>query len=80
MCFVRVTGFHVCTSDLLSRFKLWTIVTEIINLSNIPAIQMLNQQSTSIKTNCAHCFELLQNNAWACAKCHLFVPNLCAVW
>ncbi len=66
-------------SDLLGRFELWSVATEIIKLSGIPAIMMLNQQSTSIRTNCSSCTKYMERCGWLCDKCR-HVASLCAIW
>ena len=41
--------------ELLHRFQLWTVATQIITLSNLPAINSLNQSSTTVKIICGVC-------------------------
>ncbi|XP_072042211.1 LOW QUALITY PROTEIN: GATOR2 complex protein WDR24-like [Amphiura filiformis] len=66
--------------DLLSRFKLWCIATEIVKLSNHPNVGMLNQQSTTIHTKCNRCNKQLDKVSWACSsgKC-TSLTNTCSV-
>ncbi|KAH0951196.1 hypothetical protein HN011_008154 [Eciton burchellii] len=65
--------------DMLGRFKLWHIATQIIQLSWIPSISQLNQQSTLIHVCCATCTKPLQRSAWLCDHCHTSEHALCSV-
>ena len=75
--------------ELLSRLKLWTIATRIIKQSDIPTINLLNQDSTLIKTLCGGCnkpvksgkgwyCERCEKNTTLCSICHLPVKGLYA--
>jgi hypothetical protein len=65
--------------DLLSRFQLWNIATQIIKLSWIPAVEQMNQQSTRFNTNCSNCSKALQRIGWLCDRCHSSQYALCSV-
>ena len=54
-------------------------MTEIIQLCRIPAIQMMNQESTSIRTNCSQCNKFMERNGWVCDRCHK-ATTICAIW
>ncbi|KAJ8966640.1 hypothetical protein NQ314_003407, partial [Rhamnusium bicolor] len=56
--------------DILSRFRLWNIATQVIKLSWLPSVYQLNQQSTRINTNCSKCAKPLQRVGWLCDRCH----------
>lgn len=64
--------------DLLSRFQLWTIANEVISLSQLPQVSQLNQESTTIRTECPSCSRVLELSGWWCQKCHK-VTNLCGI-
>lgn len=65
--------------ELLSRFQLWNIATQIIKLSWIPAVEQLNQQSTRFNTNCSKCSKALQRIGWLCDRCHSSQYAACSV-
>lgn len=65
--------------DMLGKFKLWHIATQIIQLAWIPSISQLNQQSTQIHVSCAACTKQLQRSAWLCDHCHTSEHALCSV-
>ncbi|XP_044271447.1 GATOR complex protein WDR24 [Tribolium madens] len=65
--------------ELLSRFQLWNIATQIIKLSWIPAVEQLNQQSTRFNTNCSKCSKALQRIGWLCDRCHSSQYASCSV-
>ncbi|XP_046842250.1 GATOR complex protein WDR24-like [Xenia sp. Carnegie-2017] len=64
--------------DLLSRLQMWTVSTEIINLSNLPALTHINQTSTTVHTLCSNvkCRKLLPPDkpGWSCDKCKILTP------
>lgn len=64
--------------ELLHRHQLWNEATEIINLSWIPTVSEMNQQSTIIHTNCGGCGKTLYENGYYCKKCR-FEPSKCSV-
>lgn len=41
--------------ELLHRFQLWSVATQVITLSNLPVINSFNQSSTSVKIICGVC-------------------------
>uniref|UniRef100_T1J8H5 GATOR2 complex protein WDR24 n=1 Tax=Strigamia maritima TaxID=126957 RepID=T1J8H5_STRMM len=63
--------------DLLARFKLYTTANQIIKLSPLKSISSMNQQSTSIHTNCI-CGHPLGRLEWFCDRCKSG-SNVCAV-
>ncbi|KAK9890774.1 hypothetical protein WA026_012119 [Henosepilachna vigintioctopunctata] len=65
--------------ELLTRYQLWNIVTQIIKLSWIPSINQLNQQSTRVNTSCSKCNKPLQRIGWLCDRCHSSEYALCSV-
>ncbi|KAL3269120.1 hypothetical protein HHI36_008201 [Cryptolaemus montrouzieri] len=65
--------------ELLTRYQLWNIVTQVIKLSWIPSVSHLSQQSTRINTNCSKCNKPLQRIGWLCDKCHSSEYALCSV-
>ncbi|XP_074036380.1 WD repeat domain 24 isoform X2 [Leptinotarsa decemlineata] len=65
--------------EVLSRYRLWNIVTQIINLSWLPSVYQLNQQSTRINTNCSKCAKPLQRGGWLCDRCHSSEYALCTI-
>lgn len=64
--------------DLLSRLQMWTIATEVLNISNLPALTELNQTSTTIRTICSNdgCKKPLppEQCGWSCEKCKSLTP------
>ncbi|KAF4520935.1 hypothetical protein B566_EDAN008910 [Ephemera danica] len=56
--------------EVLGRHKLFNTVTQIINLAWLPCINQLNQQSTTIPTNCVSCDKTLKRSGWLCDNCH----------
>lgn len=64
--------------ELLNRFKLWSIANHVIKCSDHHNIQMMNQQSTTIYTNCNHCEKAIEKHAWACSKCSK-LTNTCSI-
>ncbi|XP_041367417.1 GATOR complex protein WDR24-like [Gigantopelta aegis] len=64
--------------DLLGRFKLWTKANEVIKLSSLPQVYMLNQQSTVIHTACSRCNRPMHRAGWLCDRCKV-VLNLCSI-
>ncbi|XP_046736696.1 GATOR complex protein WDR24 [Diprion similis] len=65
--------------DMLGRFKLWEIATQIIQLAWMPSVSQLNQQSTTIHACCTTCTKPLQRSAWLCDRCHTSRHALCSV-
>ncbi|XP_013392028.1 GATOR complex protein WDR24 [Lingula anatina] len=55
--------------ELLTRFRLWGIANEVIKLSSHRAVASLNQQSTTVHTNCNKCFKPLTRAGWLCDRC-----------
>ncbi|KAF5296732.1 hypothetical protein FQR65_LT10168 [Abscondita terminalis] len=65
--------------ELLGRYRLWNIATQVINLSWLPSVMQLNQQSTRINTNCGNCSKPLQRAGWLCDRCHASEYALCSI-
>ncbi|XP_077864597.1 GATOR2 complex protein WDR24 [Saccoglossus kowalevskii] len=64
--------------ELLCRFQLWVVATEIIKLSNHHAVGALNQASTTIHTNCNKCNKSLITSGWVCNRCQS-ITNTCSI-
>lgn len=64
--------------DLLHRHQMWNEASEVINLSWIPTVCQLNEQSTVIHTNCGECTRSLQNG-WYCKHCKSSDVSKCVV-
>lgn len=65
--------------DMLARFKLWNVATQIIQSVWIPSVSQLNQQSTVIHASCLACTKPLQRAAWFCDRCHSSHHALCSI-
>lgn len=65
--------------DLLARQKLWDIATQVIQLSWIPCVYQLNQQSTTVYTGCGRCNKPLLRSGWLCDRCHNADSAICSV-
>lgn len=65
--------------ELLSRYKLWNISNQVIKLSWLPNVSQLNQQSTTMHTNCGKCLKPLQRVGWLCDRCHTSEYGLCSI-
>ncbi|XP_054288294.1 GATOR complex protein WDR24-like [Macrosteles quadrilineatus] len=65
--------------DLLSRYKLWNICTQVIQLSWVPSVSQLNQQSTTVYTACTQCHKPLLRSGWLCDRCHSATCGVCSV-
>ncbi|XP_044001931.1 GATOR complex protein WDR24 [Aphidius gifuensis] len=65
--------------DMLARFKLYNVITQIIQLAWIPSVSQLNQQSTMIHVCCTSCTKPLQRSAWICDRCHTSKHALCSI-
>ncbi|GAB0092870.1 GATOR complex protein WDR24 [Sergentomyia squamirostris] len=66
--------------ELLHRYQMWNEAAEIMNLSWIPSICMINEQSTAVYTNCGLCGKHLTNRAgWFCSKCRTADASKCSV-
>ena len=67
--------------DLLHRFELWYVATQVITLSNISDVNRLNQSSTAIKVTCGICGTRIHPQAmppFICKNCDKDI-TLCAV-
>ncbi|XP_070565824.1 GATOR2 complex protein WDR24-like isoform X2 [Ptychodera flava] len=64
--------------ELLCRFQLYTVATEVIKLSNHAAVGALNQASTTIHTNCNKCNKPLTKSGWLCERC-CNLTNTCSI-
>ncbi|XP_046677727.1 GATOR complex protein WDR24 isoform X2 [Homalodisca vitripennis] len=65
--------------ELLSRYKLWNVCTQIIQLSWMPSVMQLNQQSTTVYSACAQCRKPLIRSGWLCDRCHSTSCSVCSV-
>ncbi|CAH1154060.1 unnamed protein product [Phaedon cochleariae] len=65
--------------EVLNRYRLWNIATQVIKLSWLPSVYQLNQQSTRINTNCSRCAKPLQRVGWLCDRCHTSEYALCCI-
>lgn len=65
--------------DLLGRLQLWSVATQIIKLSSLPAVSSLNQASTTVYTMCGRCSKPLTKSGWYCERCRSLVSpcSLC---
>ncbi|KAK2168594.1 hypothetical protein NP493_1217g00023 [Ridgeia piscesae] len=64
--------------DMLGRFQLWCVANEVIKLSNHNVVTQLNQQSTTIHTNCSKCSKPQLRAGWACERCQSVI-NTCSI-
>ncbi|CAG9865072.1 unnamed protein product [Phyllotreta striolata] len=65
--------------EMLTSYRLWNIVTQVIKRSWLPSVYQLNQQSTRINTNCGNCTKALQRVGWLCDKCHSSKYGVCCI-
>ncbi|GAB1601164.1 GATOR complex protein WDR24 isoform X2 [Argonauta hians] len=72
------TSWFLSYIELLGQFKLWSVIADVIKLSKIPEVSMLNQQSSNILTMCHRCNKTLTNCSWFCNKCRTVV-GVCSV-
>lgn len=65
--------------DLLSKFQLWNVMAQVINLSPLNNINSINQTSTTIYTTCGTCNRPLNGKvSWICDRCKT-KPSECSV-
>lgn len=65
--------------DLLSKFQLWNVMAQVINLSPLQNINSINQTSTTIYTTCGSCNRPLNGKvSWICDRCKT-KPSECSV-
>lgn len=64
--------------ELLSRFQLWNITAQVIQLSGVPSVSCLSQQSTVVHTLCGTCRKPLTRFGWYCDRCKA-VPGACSI-
>lgn len=65
--------------DLLSKFQLWNVMAQVINLSPLQNINSINQTSTTIYTTCGSCHRPLNGKvSWICERCKTR-PSECSV-
>ncbi|KAI1304163.1 GATOR complex protein WDR24 [Halotydeus destructor] len=66
--------------ELLARFQLWNAANQVIKLSPLPAINQLNQTSTTLKVSCNVCGKTSNKTRgpWTCANCSTR-PSQCSV-
>lgn len=65
--------------ELLHRQQMWSEATEIINMSWIYSVRELNQQSTTMHTNCGECGKPMSNAGWYCGKCKSAQSSDCSI-
>ncbi|XP_066247977.1 GATOR2 complex protein WDR24 [Euwallacea similis] len=65
--------------DILCRHKLWDISNQVIKTSWLPNVSQLNQQSTTMHTNCGKCLKPLQRVGWLCDRCHTSENGVCSL-
>lgn len=65
--------------DLLSKYQLWNVMAQVINLSPLQNINSINQTSTTIYTTCGTCNRPLNGRVgWICERCKT-KPSECSV-
>ncbi|XP_034949561.1 GATOR complex protein WDR24 [Chelonus insularis] len=65
--------------DILGRFKLYDVATQIIEHAWIPSVSQLNQQSTTIHASCATCAKAFPSSSWFCDQCNKSKLSLCSI-
>ncbi|CAD7087465.1 unnamed protein product [Hermetia illucens] len=66
--------------EQLHNHQLWNEATRIINLSWIRSAREVNQQSTTVHTNCGECGRpLVGSVGWYCGKCKSAETSKCSV-
>ena len=72
--------WFTCLLDLMRRFQLNNEATNLIKKCPVPAINQINQQSTTYLSNCTKCNKALSRpkGAWWCERCKR-TPNLCDI-
>ncbi|XP_068157642.1 GATOR2 complex protein WDR24 [Drosophila tropicalis] len=71
--------FHAYV-DQLHRYELWNEAGEVINRSWLRSVRQLNQQSTTMHTNCGKCSRPLAGHVgWLCDKCKSMQSAKCCV-
>lgn len=76
--FVFFMGLHCLITDLLSHYQLYTVANDVIKLCSVPSVRELNQQSTTVHTNCNLCNRLLNKSGWYCTSCRKHT-NCCSI-
>ncbi|XP_037087381.1 GATOR complex protein WDR24-like [Pollicipes pollicipes] len=61
--------------ELLARFQLWNVATQVVRLAPLPAVGCLNQMV--VKLHCGRCASPLERTGWWCHRCR--APSTCAV-
>lgn len=57
--------------ELLYRFQLWSVATQVISLSHIPNVNSLNQTSTNVNLCCGNCGKLNHGTGpFVCKSCN----------
>ena len=66
--------------DLLQRFQLYNVATDLIKKCPLPSINQMSQQSTTVFSNCTKCNKALSRpqGSWWCERCRR-TPNLCCL-
>lgn len=65
--------------DLLSRFQLWNVASEVIQLSWLPSVYELNHQSTTLHTHCGKCKHALIKHGSFCDRCKSCESSKCSI-
>ncbi|KAI5710265.1 hypothetical protein M8J75_007112 [Diaphorina citri] len=65
--------------DLLSRFQLWNVASEVIQLSWIDSVHELSQQSTTMHTYCGKCKHALMKHGSYCERCRSRDSSQCSI-
>ena len=65
--------------DLLTRFKLYTLANSVMKLSKHPAVECLNQNSTTVHTSCSTCSKPMIRAGWLCDRCTNRI-HTCSLW
>ncbi|XP_066945306.1 GATOR2 complex protein WDR24 isoform X1 [Macrobrachium rosenbergii] len=66
----QVEHWFLAYIELLQRFQLWNVASQVIQLAaGLPSVWQQNQQSTSITLQCGRCRYTLPRNSLSCRKC-----------
>ncbi|KAL1463761.1 hypothetical protein WDU94_015483, partial [Cyamophila willieti] len=65
--------------DLLGRFQLWNVASEVIQLSWLSSVHELNQQSTTYHTYCGKCKHALVKHGSYCQRCRSTENSKCSI-
>lgn len=65
--------------DFLGHHQLYNVASQVIQLSWLPSVNQLSQQSTTYYTCCGNCEKVLHRTGWLCDRCHSSEASLCGV-